>query len=114
MVGATLQVGGNRFSENLRSTILSMLAIAQFMNQSTFNQSTHQILVTTGLGLEDEEKKIASPGADELSQGSPVTGELTLDRVGHQVMFASNNINAGIANLRAVSRRFLDLLDDTR
>jgi hypothetical protein len=114
MVGATLQVGGNRFSENLRSTILSMLAIAQFMNQSTFNQSTHQILVTTGLGLEDEEEEIASPGADELSQGSPVTGELTLDRVGHQVMFASNNINAGIANLRAVSRRFLDLLDDTR
>jgi hypothetical protein len=114
MVGATLQVGGNRFAENLHSTILSMLAIAQFMNQCTFNQSTHQILVTTGLDLAGDEQQVASPGVDERSEGSPVDGELTLDRVGHQVMFASNNINAGIANLRAASRRFLDLLDDSR
>src|SRR5207244_6488427 len=66
-VGGTVQVGGNRFSETLQSTILSMLAVAHMMQISSYNQSTHQVLVTTAGELRTRLPPIDSPGSDFLN-----------------------------------------------
>ena len=110
IVGGTVQVGGNRFSETLQSTILSMLAVAHMMQISSYNQSTHQVLVTTAGELRTRLPPIDSPGSDFLN----APGQLQLSRIADQVMFSSNNLQAGLSNLRAVALGFLDLLLDPR
>jgi hypothetical protein len=42
-LGVTLKIELNRFSENLRSVFLSVMARAEIMNNTAFNQCTHDI-----------------------------------------------------------------------
>ena len=42
-LGVTVKIELNRFSENLRSVLLSLMARAEIMNSTAFNQTTHDI-----------------------------------------------------------------------
>jgi hypothetical protein len=111
-------VGGNRFAESVKRTILSLLAIAELMQISTYNQSTHQIFVTSASALKESSPAAGfgniAPPASNFSVSDGDTSTMPIERIGNQVMFAANTdaINNHIKTLRAVSRLFLDLLLD--
>jgi hypothetical protein len=130
MIGATVQAGGNRFAESVRKTILSLLAIAELMHVTTYNQSTHRIFVTAanvlGMASPESDSHLGSPLGHEVGDvsltgdnfsspdGNPNARVIPIERIGNQAMFSANNINADstLPILRSVSRLFLELLLD--
>ena len=115
-VGATLQVGGNRFAESVTKTILSLLALAELMQVSTHNQSTHSVFsaTTSALASPTDGPEIQDVPSDVLSTGGPQGVPFT--QVGDQIMFALADINDSpeATRLRRLSLRFLELLLDRR
>jgi hypothetical protein len=115
-VGATLQVGGNRFAESVTRTILSLLALAELMQVSTHNQATHSVFsaTTSALVSPTDGPEIQDVPNDVLSTGG--ANGLPFTQVGDQVMFALTEINdePESVRLRRLSLRFLELLLDRR
>jgi hypothetical protein len=113
-LGATVQLGGNRLSETVGTSVLSLLGIAELMLTSSYNQSTHQVFLTTSGELSKSESQEGPSSADDPAT-IPETAPDFVVR-GAQVMFTSSPLNAELPTgllhrrLRRVAKRFLELL----
>ncbi|HEY7371222.1 MAG TPA: hypothetical protein VIF57_03520 [Polyangia bacterium] len=75
-LGVTVKIELNRFSENLRSVFLSVMARAEIMNNTAFNQCTHEIFAIRQV---KEQHPAFSP-----STNSPTN---SIQKVNNQILF---------------------------
>jgi hypothetical protein len=103
---------GNRLSEAVPDTILSLFTVSQLMSVVTFNQTTHELIA---VNRADSEAPPAPPHTDLLSDDYSV-------RQGNQVLFSahvfnpsfdppeSNRAQSLVASIESFALRFLTLI----
>jgi hypothetical protein len=81
-LGATLVATGNRVSESVRDSILSLLTLSELMSSVTFNQSTHEIMTFNRSTIESPPHP---PHTDDFSAYDL--------RQGNQVLFSATRFS---------------------
>jgi hypothetical protein len=101
-VGSTVTTTGNRFSEAVRNTILSLLAMSELLNAATFNQSTHEIMAINN--------SADVPPAGGLGTAADVETRYRWLQ-GNQVLFSASTLGPSqLTSLKNFGAAFLGLL----